>query len=143
MINTKRGSKSCTHTPIFSNMKIFSDLHRSHGMFDRRLGGVAPFAPPPRGDATAPVAPPPLDKWTADSSVRHWRIQKIGFGSFGRHTSKSLTKLKNSSDFASSCIFKSFTRLYKPSFKTNFGRYLSSRSTPPPSRINFVDNGGI
>ena len=32
-------------------MKISSDLHRSHGVSDRRLGGgqVAPLAPPPPG----------------------------------------------------------------------------------------------
>ena len=35
----KRGSKSCKPTPIFFDMEISSDLHRSHGVFDRRLGG--------------------------------------------------------------------------------------------------------
>ena len=38
--------------------KISSDLHRSHGVSDRRLGGKLPrLPPPPRGDAT--VSPPP------------------------------------------------------------------------------------
>ena len=50
-MHVKRGNKSCKPTPIFSDTKISSDLHRFHGVSDRRLRGggkVAPFAPPPR-----------------------------------------------------------------------------------------------
>ena len=49
--HVKRGSKSCKPTPIFCDMKISSDLHRSHGVSDRRLGG---------GEGKLPRLPPPV-----------------------------------------------------------------------------------
>ena len=48
-VHVKRRGKYCKPTPIFSDMKISSDLRRSHGVSDRRLGGGASclVCPPP------------------------------------------------------------------------------------------------
>ena len=55
-MHVKRRSKTCKPTPIFSYTKISSDLHRSHGVSDRRLGDKVPRLPPPPPVAT-PLSP--------------------------------------------------------------------------------------
>ena len=86
--------------PHFSDMKISSDLYRSHGVSDRRLGGAScPVCPPPpRGDATGncPSCPPssaaPLNPQTGRVATRYWNG---GRWRWGRGSRKVAAAVRN------------------------------------------------
>ena len=115
-------------------MRIFSELHRFHGVSDRRLGGgqVASFAPPP------PVATPlqtrvrwnPRARIFSSHSITRDLLDRSQFGLFGvRNTQYALYEIRFSVCDFMSCFKDGDLRCSLMWYSESFS-YICVHSSP-------------